>query len=63
MKDEKDLRGRWKKGRVSVVHDEIELPFPYAKVSGKLCRKSTECREDVSSKCCKQTFVELPFSL
>jgi hypothetical protein len=26
-------------------------------------KKSTEWREDVSSKCCNQTFVELPFSL
>jgi hypothetical protein len=36
-KDEKDLRGRWKKGRVSDVYDESELPFPDAKVAGKLC--------------------------
>jgi hypothetical protein len=36
-KDEKDLRGRWRKGRVSDVYDDIELPFPDAKVAGKLC--------------------------
>jgi hypothetical protein len=37
-KDEKDIRGRWKKGmRVSDVYDDIELPFPDAKVAGKLC--------------------------
>jgi hypothetical protein len=36
-KDEKYLRGRWKKGRVSDVYNEIELPFPDAKVAGKLC--------------------------
>jgi hypothetical protein len=33
----KDLRGRWRKGRVSDVYDDIELPFPDAKVAGKLC--------------------------
>jgi hypothetical protein len=37
-KDEKDICGRWKKGmRVSDVYDDIELPFPDAKVAGKLC--------------------------
>jgi hypothetical protein len=36
-KDEKDVRGRWKKGRTSDVYDDIELPFPDAKVAGKLC--------------------------
>jgi hypothetical protein len=37
-KDEKDLRGRWKtSGRVSDVYDDIELPYPDAKVAGLLC--------------------------
>ena len=37
-KDEKDIRGRWKgKGRVSDVYDDIELPYPDAKVAEKLC--------------------------
>jgi hypothetical protein len=37
-KDEKDLRGRWKTtGRVSDVYDDIELPYPDAKVAGLLC--------------------------
>jgi hypothetical protein len=37
-KDEKDLRGRWKsKQRVSDVYDDVELPFPDAKVAGMLC--------------------------
>ena len=37
-KDEKDLRGRWKRGqRVSDVYDDIDLPFPDAKVAGRLC--------------------------
>jgi hypothetical protein len=37
-KDEKDIRGRWKKGKHnSDVYDDIELPFPDAKVAGKLC--------------------------
>ena len=37
-KDEKDIRGRWKKGkRNSDAYDDIELPFPDAKVAGKLC--------------------------
>ena len=36
-KDEKDIRGRWKgKGRVSDVYDDVELPFPDAKVAEKL---------------------------
>ena len=31
--DEKDIRGRWKgKGRVSDVYDDVELPYPDAKV-------------------------------
>ena len=37
-KDEKYLCGQWKsKGRVSDVYDDIEIPFPDAKVAGKLC--------------------------
>jgi hypothetical protein len=37
-KDEKDLRGRWKtSGRVSDVYDDIELPYPDARVAGLLC--------------------------
>jgi hypothetical protein len=37
-KDEKELRGRWKKGkRVADVYDDVDLPFPDAKVAGKLC--------------------------
>jgi hypothetical protein len=37
-KDEKDIRGRWKgTGRVSDVYDDVELPFPDAKVAEKLC--------------------------
>jgi hypothetical protein len=37
-KDEKDLRGGWKtRGRVSDVYDDIELPYPDAKVAGLLC--------------------------
>jgi len=36
-KDEKDIRGRWKsKGRVSDVYDDVELPYPDAKVAEKL---------------------------
>jgi hypothetical protein len=38
LKDKKDIHGCWKKGqRVSDVYDGIELPFPDAKVAGKLC--------------------------
>ena len=37
-KDEKDIRGRWKgAGRVSDVYDDVELPYPDAKVAEKLC--------------------------
>ncbi|KAI2507233.1 hypothetical protein MHU86_7190 [Fragilaria crotonensis] len=37
-KDEKDIRGRWKgSGRVSDVYDDVELPYPDAKVAEKLC--------------------------
>jgi hypothetical protein len=37
-KDEKDIRGRWKgQGRVSDIYDDIELPYPNAKVAEKLC--------------------------
>jgi hypothetical protein len=37
-KDEKDMRGRWKvHGRVSDVYDDLELPYPDAKVAGFLC--------------------------
>jgi hypothetical protein len=37
-KDENDLRGRWKRGNhVSDVYDDINLPWPDAKVSGRLC--------------------------
>ena len=38
-KDEKDIRGRWKSStRVSDVYDDVELPFPDAKLAGMLCR-------------------------
>ena len=34
-KDEQDIRGCWKKGkRNSDVYDNIEIPFPDAKVAG-----------------------------
>ena len=37
-KDEKEIRGRWKGvGRVSDVYDDVELPYPDAKVAEKLC--------------------------
>eukprot|EP00980_Cylindrotheca_fusiformis_P006798 scaffold1423_cov74-Cylindrotheca_fusiformis.AAC.1 len=37
-KDEKDLRGRWKSSqRISDIYDDVELPFPDAKVAGLLC--------------------------
>jgi hypothetical protein len=37
-KDEKDIRGRWKgQGRVSDIYDDVELPYPDAKVAEKLC--------------------------
>ena len=38
-KDEKDIRGQqWKgAGRVSDVYDDVELPYPDAKVAEKLC--------------------------
>jgi hypothetical protein len=37
-KGEKDIRGRWKgAGRVSDVYDDVELPYPDAKVAEKLC--------------------------
>jgi hypothetical protein len=37
-KDKKDIRGRWKgAGRVSDVYDDVELPYPDAKVAEKLC--------------------------
>ena len=36
-KDEKDIRGRWKSiGQVSDVYDDLELPYPAAKVAEKL---------------------------
>ena len=36
--DEKDIRGRWKTcKRVSDVYDDVELPYPDAKVAKKLC--------------------------
>ena len=36
-KDEKDIRGRWKgPGRVSDMYDDVELPYPDAKVAEKL---------------------------
>ncbi len=36
-KDEKDYRGRWKVTRVSDVYDDVELPYPDAKVASLLC--------------------------
>ena len=37
-KDEKDIRGRWKnRARVSDAYDDVELPYPDAKVASKLC--------------------------
>lgn len=37
-KDEKDIRGRWKSSqRVSDAYDDIELPYPDAKVAALLC--------------------------
>jgi hypothetical protein len=37
-KDKKDIRSQWKgAGRVSDVYDDIELPYPDAKVVEKLC--------------------------
>ena len=37
-KDEKDIRGRWKnRARVSDAYDDVELPYPDAKVANKLC--------------------------
>ncbi len=37
-KDEKDIRGCWKgKGCVSDVYDNVELPYPDAKVAAALC--------------------------
>ncbi len=37
-KDEKDIRGRWKgQGWVLDVCDDVELPYPDAKVVEKLC--------------------------
>jgi hypothetical protein len=35
---EKDIRGRWKgKGRLSDVYNNVELPYPGAKVAAVLC--------------------------
>jgi hypothetical protein len=37
-KDENDIRGRWKgAGRISDMYDDVELPYPDAKVAEKLC--------------------------
>ena len=37
-KDEKDIQGRWKgQGRESDNYDDVELPYPNAKVAEKLC--------------------------
>jgi hypothetical protein len=37
-KDEKDIRGRWKnRAQVSDAYDDVELPYPDAKVANKLC--------------------------
>jgi hypothetical protein len=37
-KDEKDLRGRWKRrARTSDVYDDVELNWPDAKVASRLC--------------------------
>ncbi len=37
-KDKKDVRGQWKGAcRVSNVYENIELPYPDAKVAEKLC--------------------------
>jgi hypothetical protein len=37
-KDEKDTRGRWKKDkRTSDIYDDVDLPYPDAKVAGILC--------------------------
>jgi regulator of replication initiation timing len=37
-KDEKEIRGRWKSNRrIADVYDDIDLPYPDAKVAGKLC--------------------------
>ena len=36
--EEKDLRGRWKRRKhVSDVYVDVELPYPDAKVAGRLC--------------------------
>jgi hypothetical protein len=38
LKDEKDIRGHWKKNQhVSDVYGNIEFPYPDTKVAGKLC--------------------------
>ncbi len=37
-REEKDLRGRWKRRKhVSNVYDDVDLPYPDAKVAGRLC--------------------------
>jgi hypothetical protein len=36
-KEEKELRGRWKRGkRVADVYDDVDLPYPDAKVAGRM---------------------------
>jgi hypothetical protein len=36
--EEKDLRGRWKRCKhVLDVYDDVDLPYPDAKVAGRLC--------------------------
>jgi hypothetical protein len=43
-KDTKDIRGRWKSSnRVSDVYDNVELPFPDAKLAGLLCPGGPIC--------------------
>jgi hypothetical protein len=43
-KDKKDICGRWKSPtRVSDVYDNVELPFPDAKVAGMLCPGGPVC--------------------
>jgi hypothetical protein len=43
-KDEKDIQGRWKSStRVSDVYDDVELPFPDAKLAGLLCPGGPVC--------------------
>jgi hypothetical protein len=60
-KDEKDICGRWKLSmRISDVYNDIELPFPDAKLAGLLCPGGPICYAIMPGSGVMRTFIVDP---